>query len=80
MKELIKLNEKWIAPVTTDEEAGLIPRRLTTLNYWKVATSELMKKTAADLADKVNEKEAKQIKANVLIALERMNKKMAKLK
>jgi hypothetical protein len=69
-----------MATITTADEAGLIPSCLATLNDWKVATSELMKKTAADLADKVNEEEAKQIKTNVIIALERMNKKMAKLK
>jgi hypothetical protein len=75
LKELIKLNEKWISSITTDEEAGLIPKCLATLNDWKVATSEMMKKTVSDLVDKVSKQEALQLKQNVKTELERINNK-----
>jgi hypothetical protein len=64
MRKLINLNERWIASITTDEEASLIPRCVASLNDWKVATSELMKKTVSDLVDKVSTQEALQLKQN----------------
>jgi hypothetical protein len=77
MKKLIVLNERWINSIMTDEEVGLVPKCLATLNDWKVATSELLKQTQNDMIDKISMAEKQLLDHNIGKGLRRMNKTMS---
>jgi hypothetical protein len=69
MKELIQLNGKIFSSITTDEEAALISKCLASLNNWKMATTDMLRKAMMDLFEVTHGKEIEQLRTKVPIAI-----------